>query len=237
MNRILRDLLMPTVVLLVLASSTCVHAQKTNVPQPVVAAPAGDRGATSITTQAPPRVLIPPYPPSDFIESLTVDAHRISIGDGDNWANTWGDDDYLYAFPTDGRGFDRTNRVSCHPVIIEGHPPQISGRDLDSPTGTIPNPKGQHARKVCGLLMVDGVLYAWVRNMNLPGTPLGTGAGMMVSTDRGRTWEWLDWNWSDLGYLVWMNAGRNYQAASDKALRKSRYALERISHEEEDASP
>ena len=63
--------------------------------------------------------------------------------------------------------------------------------------------------------MVDGVLYAWVRNLNLTDAPKGTGAGMMVSTDRGRTWEWLDWNWQQLGYPVWMNAGRNYQAAPD----------------------
>ena len=170
-NRILPDLLMPTVVLLALASSTCVHAQKTNVPQPAVAASAADRVVTRITAQAPPSALIRPYPPSDFIESLAVDAHRVSIGDGDNWANTWGDDDQMYSFFADGRGFDRQKSVSCAPVIIEGHPPQISGRDLVSPTGTIPDPSGKNTRKVCGLLMVDGVLYAWVRNLNLPATP------------------------------------------------------------------
>ena len=43
-----------------------------------------------------------------------------------------------------------------------------------------------------------------------------TGAGMMVSQDHGQTWEWLDWHWPKLGYPVWMNAGRNYQAAPDK---------------------
>ena len=215
MNRILRDLLIPSVVLLALASPTSVHAQKKRVSQTDDVAPAADRGPTRFTTQDPPSDLIPPYPPSDFIESLTVDAHRVSIGDGDNWANTWGDDDRMYSFFTDGRGFDRKKRVSCAPVIIKGHPPQISGRDLVSPTGTIPDPSGKNSRKVCGLLMVDGVLYAWVRNLNLPDAPKGTGAGMMVSTDRGRTWEWVDWNWPELGYPVWMNAGRNYQAAPD----------------------
>ena len=177
MNRILRDLLMPAIVLLALASATCVQAQTKKLTQPATAALDTNRGIARVTAQAPPGALLPPYPPSDFIESLTFDARRFSIGDGDNWANTWGDDDYLYAFPTDGRGFDRTNRVSCHPVIIEGHPPHLSGRDLDSPTGTIPRPKGQHTRKVCGLLMVDGVLYAWVRNLNLPGAPRGRGQG------------------------------------------------------------
>jgi len=215
MNRMLRDLLMPTVVLLALASPTGVHAQQKKGSQFAAVAPAAHRVATRFTTQDPPSALIPPYPPSDFIECLTVDARRFSIGDGDNWANTWGDDDRMYSFFTDGRGFDRKKRVSCAPVIIEGHPPQISGRDLVSPTGTIPDPSGKKSSKVSGLLMVDGVLYAWVRNLNLPGAPKGTGAGMMVSTDRGLSWEWVDWNWPELGYPVWVNAGRNYEAARD----------------------
>jgi hypothetical protein len=200
---------------LMTASPKGVHAQNKKGFEAAVAAPVADRGATRITTQAAPIALIPPYPPSDVVESLSMDASRVSIGDGDNWANTWGDDDRMYSFFTDGRGFDRKKSVSCAPVIIEGHPPQISGRDLVSPTGTIPDPSGKNSRKVCGLLMAEGVLYAWVRNLNLAGTPKGTGAAMMVSADRGRTWKWVDWNWPELGYPVWMNAGRNYQAARD----------------------
>ncbi len=214
MIRLLPCLLL-TALVVTIASSAGVHAQKTNASQPAVAAPASDRGATPIAVPSASGALIPPYPPSEFIASLTVDPHRISIGDGDNWANTWGEDDHLYSFAIDGRGFERTSRVSSGPVIIEGHPPQITGRDLDSPTGTIPDPSGRNTRKVSGLLMAEGVLYAWVRNLNLPGAPKGTGAGMKVSADRGRTWEWLEWNWPELGYPVWMNAGRNYQAAPD----------------------
>jgi hypothetical protein len=176
-NRILRGFFTPSIVLLALTSPTSVHAQKKKVSQPAAAAPAPNRDVRPNTTQAPPSDLISPYPPSDFIESLTVDAHRVSIGDGDNWANTWGDDDRMYSFFTDGRGFDRKKRVSCAPVIIKGHPPQISGRDLVSPTGTIPDPSGKNSRKVCGLLMVDGVLYAWVRNLNLPAAPRGRAQG------------------------------------------------------------
>jgi len=172
---------MPSIVVLTLTSPTSVHAQNKKGSRTDDVAPAANRDVKPNTTQDPRSDLIPPYPPSDFIESLTVDAHRVSIGDGDNWANTWGDDGRMYSFFTDGRGFDRKKRVSCAPVIIEGHPPQISGRDLVSPTGTIPDPSGKNSRKVCGLLMVDGVLYAWVRNLNLPGAPKGIGVKLSVS--------------------------------------------------------
>ena len=121
-NRILRDLLIPLVVLLALASPTSVHAQKKGVSQTDDVGPAANGDVKRDSGQDPPSDLISPYPPSDFIESLTVDAHRVSIGDGDNWANTWGDDDRLYSFFTDGRGFDRKKRVSCAP----GHHPRSS---------------------------------------------------------------------------------------------------------------
>ena len=89
-NRMLRDFFMPSIVLLALTSPTSVHAQSRKGSQPGAATPVADRIAPRITTQDPPSDLVPPYPPSTFIESLTVDAHRVSIGDGDNWANTWG---------------------------------------------------------------------------------------------------------------------------------------------------
>jgi len=203
-----------TVVMLALALCPSVHSQEKEAAQASAGAAAESR-PNPIPAPNPAAALTLPYPRSDLIASLTVDAERLSIGDGDNWANTWGDDDRLYAFPTDGRGFGRRDRVSCHPVVIEGDPPQIRGRDLDSPSGTIPDPSGRNTRKVCGLLMVKGVLYAWVRNINPPDARKGTGAGMMVSQDHGQTWEWLDWHCPKLGYAVWMNAGKNYQDASD----------------------
>ena len=43
--------------------------------------------------------------------------------------------------------------------------------------------------------MIKGVLYAWVRNINLPGTPQGTGSQLMYSKDRGVNWTWVDWDW------------------------------------------
>lgn len=158
-----------------------------------------------------------PYPRSDRFGQLTMTPSRQSIGHGDNWANTWADDNRLYAFFTDGVGFGlHTDEVSTAPVVIDGQPPNLRGSDIDSASGTIPYPAGQASPKVSGLLMVDGVLYAWLRNLNAIGQPLGTGAAMMYSDDRGKSWKHATWTWPSIGYPVWMNAGKNYSQAKDR---------------------
>ena len=47
---------------------------------------------------------------------------------------------------------------------------------------------GAEGRKASGMLMVDGVLYMWVRNAG--------NAGLAWSSDRGRSWTWSDSCWS-----------------------------------------
>ena len=92
---------------------------------------------------------------------------------------------------------------------IDGHPPELSGSDISSPAGTLPFLEGgKHSAKVSGLVMIDSVLYAWVRNLNLPGAELGTGSVLKVSYDYGKTWTYADWNWSDIGYPSWLNGGK-----------------------------
>ena len=137
-----------------------------------------------------------PYPRSELMAGFSVDPERVSIGVGDNWPITWGDDNRQYAFVVDGTGFGahgahiRANRVSSSPVTIRGTPPNISGKDVPSVNGTFQRAKvngvavgGPTSSKVCGLLMIEGVLYAWVRNVNPPDMPKGTGSQLMVSKD------------------------------------------------------
>ena len=158
-----------------------------------------------------------PYPKSTFIKSVTIDTARISIGYGDNWAITWADDDRQYSFFTDGTGFGAHDPdVSIAPTYIEGTPPDIKGYDIPSETGTLPFLDGGNtSAKVSGLVMIDKKMYAWIRNLNLPGDALGTGSTMMHSEDYGKTWEYVDWNWPTIGYPTWLNAGQNYSAAED----------------------
>jgi hypothetical protein len=159
-----------------------------------------------------------PYPQSDLIIGMSIDSNRISIGHGDNWAITWADDDRQYSFFTDGKGFGaHAKDVSISPVAIEGVPPDIIGWDINSETGTIGfNEGGENSAKVCGIIMIDRILYAWLRNINLPGKPKGTGSRLIYSRDYGKSWNWLNWNWPDIGYPSWLNAGKNYSAAQDE---------------------
>ena len=158
-----------------------------------------------------------PYPPSALMDGFSIEPERVSIGDGDNWAITWGDDDKQYSFFTDGMGFGAHKKdVSISPVVIEGDPPKISGVDIESVSGTVGyNKGGPSSAKVCGLVMIKGVLYAWVRNVNPPGMPKGTGSQLMVSEDYAKTWKSVDWIWPDIGYPTWLNAGKNYGDAQD----------------------
>ena len=158
-----------------------------------------------------------PYPHSTLIKELVIDTARVSIGDGDNWAITWADDDLQYSFFTDGKGFGgHETWVSISPVSIHGKPPHIFGVDIPSQSGTLDFLEGgENSAKVCGLVMINKVLYAWVRNVNLPGTPKGTGSTLMFSKDYGKQWEYVDWAWAHIGYPTWLNAGKNYGAAKD----------------------
>jgi hypothetical protein len=153
----------------------------------------------------------PAYPPSPAIKGLTIEPERQSIGDGDNWPVTWGDDGCLYTVYCDGTGFGGgSGQGSMSLAKIAGTPPNLTGENVASATGhkTGGGPEG---RKASGLLMADGVLYIWVRNLKRD----GTGSSLAWSKDHARTWTWAEWGFPEVGYPVWMNAGRNYEAAQD----------------------
>lgn len=158
---------------------------------------------------------------ADHIEtsrfSFRMDERRLSIGDGDNWPITWAADGNLYAFFTDGKGFrpERKGQVGSAPVMITGDPPDIAGADIQAAKGIITEPHGAQNRKACGLIMVDERFYCLIRNVNPQGYPKGTGSSIMHADSDAVDWETVDWHWKDIGYPVWINAGRNYSAATD----------------------
>ncbi len=151
------------------------------------------------------------YAPSPAIRNLTLDSKRQSLGDGDNWPITWADDGELYTVYCDGKGFGGgSGEGSMSLAKITGSPPNITGENIASTTGHKTG-GGAEGRKASGLLMVEGVLYMWVRNLKND----GTGSSLAWSKDHAKTWTWAEWNFPEIGYPVWMNAGRNYQAAQD----------------------
>jgi CubicO group peptidase (beta-lactamase class C family) len=156
--------------------------------------------------------LQPPYPPSQAIRTLRFaplpSILRQALG-SDNWPMTWGDDDNLYAAYGDGWGFEpRTEtKLSLGFATVTGPPESFHGLNLRSPAGERQGdgPKGP---KASGLLMVDGVLYMWVRNL--------ANSQLAWSEDRGQTWHWGFRFTESFGCPAFLNFGKNYQGARDE---------------------
>ena len=128
----------------------------------------------------------PPYPPSAVIRGVSFAAESGIVRravDSDNWPITWGDDDAQYTAYGDGRGFEPqvANKLSLGLAKVSGGPGDFQGVNLRSRTGERTGDGAQGA-KASGLLMVDGVLYMWVRNTS--------NAQLAWSPDHGRTWQW-----------------------------------------------
>jgi hypothetical protein len=90
---------------------------------------------------------------------------------------------------------------------IVGDPDDFRGVNVRSPTGETIG-QGADGKKASGMLMVDGVLYLWVRNAG--------NSQLAWSTDRGETWTWSDWKFTtSFGCPTFLNFGKNYQGARD----------------------
>jgi len=153
-----------------------------------------------------------PYAPSDLIASIEWAAKesiiRMATG-SDNWPLTWADDDQLYTAYGDGWGFEPhvEKKLSLGLARIDGVPPNIQGTNLRSAdverTG-----QGAHGLKASGMLMIDSVLYMWVRNAD--------NSQLAWSEDRGQSWTWSSWKWTtSFGCPTFLNYGRDYAGAKD----------------------
>ena len=155
-----------------------------------------------------------PYPPSAVITNITwAPASTIvrQASGSDNWPLTWADDDNLYTAYGDGWGFDPKvpNKLSLGFAKIIGMPSDFSGINIRSSTGEQTG-SGSGGKKASGMLMVDGVLYMWVRNANG-----GNQCQLAWSTDYAKTWTWSSWKFTELGYCAFLNFGQNYAGARD----------------------
>jgi CubicO group peptidase (beta-lactamase class C family) len=157
--------------------------------------------------------VVDPYPRSPVIRGITwAPAATIvrQARDSDNWPLTWADDDHLYTAYGDGTGFPpkAPEKLSLGLARVEGGPEDFIGVNLRSPTGEQPRGDGPHGKKASGLLMVDGVLFMWVRN--------AANAQLAWSRDHARTWTWADWTLTtSFGCPSFLNFGKNYAGARD----------------------
>lgn len=156
---------------------------------------------------------VAPYPRSKVITRLEFAGKDTIVRrarGSDNWPLTWADDDHLYAAYGDGTGFDATARgkLSLGFARIEGTPTKFTGVNIRAET-LEQKGDGRTGKKASGLLMVDGILYVWVRNAG--------NAQLAWSSDRGKTWTWSEWKFTlSFGCPTFLNFGKNYSGARDE---------------------
>ena len=157
----------------------------------------------------------PPYPPSQAITNLTwapaSSIVRKATG-SDTWPITWADDDNLYTAFGDGWGFEPKvpSKLSLGFSKVLGDATNFSGINVRSGTGEQTG-GGSSGKKASGMLMVDGVLYMWVRNANQNGEH----CQLAWSGDYAATWSWNSWTFTEFGYCTFLNFGKNYADSRD----------------------
>jgi Beta-lactamase class C and other penicillin binding proteins len=154
----------------------------------------------------------PPYPPSQVIRRIEwapADTIVRQAPGSDNWPMTWADDDALYTAYGDGNGFAPLvpDKLSLGFAKIDGSPGNLRAENIRTATGEQLG-DGRHGKKASGILMVDGVLYLWVRN--------AANSQLAWSADHGKTWTWSEWKFTEsFGAPSFLNFGRNYAGARD----------------------
>lgn len=204
-------------------------AQGTSTPRP--AAPANALAGPSPESPAPLRHYVanplidviadtpqdagadnPPYPPSPWITGVNwapKDTIIRKAKGSDNWPITWADDDCLYTAYGDGNGFSPRvpKKLSMGFARVSGGPEDFTGANVRSPSGEDLG-DGKRGKKASGMLMVDGVLYMWVRN--------AANSQLAWSTDDANAWTWADWRFTtSFGCPTFLNFGKAYAGARD----------------------
>jgi hypothetical protein len=179
------------------------------------------------------------------IADIFLDLNRIHKWDdsnGDTWDPFRADDNNLYAFNCDGRGFGRDGMNLAFNALSGETPDALAGRQV--------NPMTEYGRggqkgpdnatwKACGQECIDGVFYAFV-SRNTYGSdshdPLtrqtAVNASLIQSTDRGRTWtrsaqENYDrpmWPGASFGAPFFVHYGRNGGQVEQDDARRYVYA-------------
>ncbi len=161
-----------------------------------------------VTAQMQPT---PPYPPSPVIAGMRFDwsSHFRAAPGSDNWPLTWADDDGIYTAYGDGWGFEPrvARKLSLGLAKVSGAATDFRAVNLRSESAERTG-EGKNGPKTSGMLMVDGVLYMWVRNVG--------NAQLAWSEDHGKTWQWGFKLTESFGSPAFLNFGGNYGGARDE---------------------
>lgn len=174
------------------------------------------------------------------ITNVFLDLHRVRKWDdsmGDTWDPFWADDDALYAFNCDGRGFGAHSMNLAVNRLAGDAPDAILGSQVNEMTdyGKANQKEADNATwKTCGQECIDGVFYAFV-SRNVYGSDshdpllrqLAINSSLIKSMDRGRTWtrtarenyEKPMWPGNRFGAPFFVHYGRNGgQVPRDQAM-------------------
>ena len=136
------------------------------------------------------------------VADVFPDLHRVRKWDesnGDTWDPFWADDDSLYAFNCDGRGFGHKAMNLAFNQLAGDAPASLDGSQVNEMDeyGKANQKEADNATwKACGQECIDGVFYAFV-SRNVYGSDshdpltrqLALNSSLIKSTDRGRTWS------------------------------------------------
>jgi hypothetical protein len=136
------------------------------------------------------------------VAEIELDLHNIHKWDdsnGDTWDPFWADDDHLYAFNCDGRGFGKKPQNLAFNRFDGGSVATLTGTQINPMSEY--GPAGQRGKdgatwKACGQECIDGVFYAFV-SRNVYGNEskdhlmrqTAFNSSLIKSHDRGRTWQ------------------------------------------------
>jgi len=156
-----------------------------------------------------------PYPVSSVITAIdwAPQSEIVSDANGsDNWPITWGDDDKLYTAYGDGFGFTPPppQKLSLGLSEVSGPATAFTGLNISAPTAEQLG-DGKNGKKASGMLMLEGMLYMWVRNADNDGKE----CQLAWSDDHAATWTWNTWQFAEFGYCAFLNFGKNYTGARD----------------------
>jgi len=124
--------------------------------------------------------------------------HKWDQSNGDTWDPFWAEDDNLYAFNCDGRGFGTQPRNLAFNQLQGDSPRNLTGRIVNSMDeyGTAGKKEADNATwKACGQECIDSTFYAFV-SRNVYGSDskdhllrqTAFNASLIKSTDKGLTW-------------------------------------------------
>jgi len=169
--------------------------------------------------------------------------HKWDLSNGDTWDPFWADDDNLYAFNCDGRGFGTQPRNLAFNQLQGDSPHSLTGRMVNSMDeyGIAGKKEADNATwKACGQECIDSTFYAFV-SRNVYGSdskdPLlrqtAFNASLIKSVDRGLTWtrgaaenyQSPMWPGTRFGSPFFVHYGKNGGSVSHDGALQYVYAL------------